>query len=682
MGCLAAASVAWLIIRTGTKPSRITYPCQKAAVANINIFLLVLSAPLLDFGRLKTTLPRGLDSRMITTVLLVGSMLLAFGSVPFTGNSVPIQTNFAPVPLDLQTHNAVSSINSSDLFVVENASGVDGNMDGAVSSLLQLMADHGLPFFKSANQPSGLIGKDDVVIIKVNSQWSQRGGTNTDLVKSIINKIVNHPEGFTGEIVIADNGQYLERSNNDQWWAESNAYNHSQSMVSVVQAFPNYRVSTWLWDTVNSRSVNEYNQGDFTDGYVVNPENPISDFHVSYPKFKTKYGTYISFKNGIWNTATSSYDSGKLKVINVPVLKSHNGFGVSASIKHYMGVLSNSLTDGHGTIFAGSMGTEMAQTRFPTLNILDSIWVNANPIESGSPPCGPDTSYDAASYTNVISASQDPVALDYWASKHILIPAAIAKGYTAYSSLNPDYAPVTSPLTESFHNYLERSMNELKKNGFQVTMNEDEMNVYVSPMLDRSIEQARPSGVTASSYSDGHPPELAIDGVENPSNYWGTNALVPEGHVPQWLKVDLGSPLTINQITTHFYDGAPRTYTYYIEVSNDSSSWTMIVPTKTGSGSVTDTFPQVEARYVRITITANTANPAAHIEEITIYRFILTADINKDGIVNILDIAIVAKAFNSKPGDFNWNQLADIDKNGIVNIVDISRVAKEYGRTA
>jgi hypothetical protein len=132
--------------------------------------------------------------------------------------------------------------------------------------------------------------------------------------------------------------------------------------------------------------------------------------------------------------------------------------------------------------------------------------------------------------------------LDYWASKHILIPAAIAKRYTAYSSLDPDYEPVTGPLTESFHNYLERSMNELKKNGFQVTMNEDEMNVYV-----------RRAGATP--------------------------------------------------------------------------------------------------------------------------------DLNKDGIVNILDITIVAVAFNSKPGNSNWNPTADLDGNSIVNIIDIAIVAEQYGRT-
>lgn len=42
----------------------------------------------------------------------------------------------------------------------------------------------------------------------------------------------------------------------------------------------------------------------------------------------------------------------------------------------------------------------------------------------------------------------------------------------------------------------------------------------------------------------------------------------------------------------------------------------------------------------------------------------------------------MARAFGSRPGDPNWNEIADIDKNGIINILDIAAVAKDYGKTA
>jgi hypothetical protein len=56
-------------------------------------------------------------------------------------------------------------------------------------------------------------------------------------------------------------------------------------------------------------------------------------------------------------------------------------------------------------------------------------------------------------------------------------------------------------------------------------------------------------------------------------------------------------------------------------------------------------------------------------------------DLDSNGIVNIVDIAIVAKSFRSQLGDDNWNQDADLDSNGIVDIVDIAMVAKDIGKT-
>lgn len=59
----------------------------------------------------------------------------------------------------------------------------------------------------------------------------------------------------------------------------------------------------------------------------------------------------------------------------------------------------------------------------------------------------------------------------------------------------------------------------------------------------------------------------------------------------------------------------------------------------------------------------------------------LATDLNKDGAVNIIDIAIVARAFWSKPGDPNWNPMADIaEPYDIINIIDISMVARDFGK--
>ncbi|MDD1676444.1 MAG: DUF362 domain-containing protein, partial [Methanomicrobiales archaeon] len=364
------------------------------------------------------------------------------------------------------------------IFVVE---GTNGN-DGGIESLINLMDAHGnVTFYNSSRSVTegrqGVISRDDVVIIKVNCQWDERGGTNTDLVRGLIRAIVEHPEGFTGEIVIADNGQGQygpEHEGGSLSYRKNNAEDTTQSLQVVADGFAgSARVSTFLWDPITTIRVEEYAAGDPRDGFVVDPvQKERSGLFVSYPKFQTKYGTRISIRDGIWDPATASYDTVHLKIINMPVLKAHAGYGVSAAVKNYMGLTSDKLTGdlgrrSHFAVRYGGMGTEMVETRFPALSIIDAIWVNAHPGE------GPVTSYDRATRLNTIVAGQDPVALDCWAAKHLLMPAAQANGYTDLSLIDPDKRGVGE-----LGNWLSRSLTEIRRGGYPATMDEGEMRVF------------------------------------------------------------------------------------------------------------------------------------------------------------------------------------------------------------
>jgi hypothetical protein len=143
----------------------------------------------------------------------------------------------------------------------------------------------------------------------------------------------------------------------------------------------------------------------------------------------------------------------------------------------------------------------------------------------------------------------------------------------------------------------------------------------LSPVMVKAATQTQipVSSATASSYYSTLTPNQVIDSIETTNNFWGTNGVSTSGQLPQWIQLDLGTPTSINQVITHFYDGDTRTYTYYIQVSTDGSTWTTAVSTKTGNSITTDTFTQTTARYVRLTVTGNTANNAAQIEEIKIY---------------------------------------------------------------
>ncbi len=463
------ASLIWFIFRTGTKPSRVTYPCQRTALANSSI-LLGLSIPLwLTSALTKTKKFTSKNGIILLVLLMIANIVLSssqfLGNLQLAGAADPNQELY----LSLEPMQASSSP-ASNLYVV------NGRPIAHVNELINLMGSNGLLFYKSdtngENQgPNGLIANNDVILIKINSQWNERGGTNTDLLKELIQMIVSHPDNFVGEIVVADNGQaqYGPFGNGGSLnWANNNAEDHSQSAQDVVDIFAvSDRVSTYLWDSITLQSVDEYSDGDMNDGYVVNQTgNTVTGIQVSYPKFQTDLGTYISFKMGIWNPSTESYDGEKLKVINFPVLKSHFIYGVTASMKHYMGVVSAKQTNAHSKVATGGMGTEMVETRFPTLNVLDAIWVNANP------PSGPSTPYEAATRVNVLMASTDPVALDYWASKHVLMQTANLIGHTDTRTIDPDS-------TASFGVWLSLTENEIVDGGYPVTSDENKMNVYV-----------------------------------------------------------------------------------------------------------------------------------------------------------------------------------------------------------
>jgi len=90
--------------------------------------------------------------------------------------------------------------------------------------------------------------------------------------------------------------------------------------------------------------VGEYAQGDSADGYIVSGAAAAAGRPGSpspIPSSRPGLARRISFKLGVWDEANKTYDSERLKVLNVPVLKTHSGYGVTASVKHYMGVVSD-----------------------------------------------------------------------------------------------------------------------------------------------------------------------------------------------------------------------------------------------------------------------------------------------------------------------------------------------------
>jgi hypothetical protein len=141
-----------------------------------------------------------------------------------------------------------------------------------------------------------------------------------------------------------------------------------------------------------------------------------------------------------------------------------------------MGVVSEKITtslgsSSHYSVRKRGLGTEMTQTRYPTLNILDCIWVNSEPLH------GPYTPYSETTKVNMIVAGTDPVAIDYWSSKNILL--RVTPNITAddVKTMNPDYIA-----QGSFGEWLRLSMNEIIRAGYQATVEESKMSIRITQL--------------------------------------------------------------------------------------------------------------------------------------------------------------------------------------------------------
>jgi hypothetical protein len=342
--------------------------------------------------------------------------------------------------------------------------------------LITGMGHRGLKFYRSPIPsveagPDGIIAADDVVVIKINYQWPERGGTNIDVLRGLIRRIVDHPDTFTGEVIVCENAQFNSVQNFDR--ALNNAEDHGLSPHDVVVAFQDlgHNVSHYDWTSIRVTQVAEYSEGDTTSGYILYNYDPQLHGRVSYPKFQAASGTQISLRHGIWDPDSETYDRERLKFINVPVLKSHHAtYGATACVKDYMGVVTGELgTNSHSAIRYGILGELLGEIRLADLNILDCIWINANPYD------GPWTTYAGATRRDELVVSLDPVAADIWAVKNILIPAFLANGYSPpwpYPSADPD-----DPNSE-FREYLDNSMGRIILAGYEVTNDPEQIDVF------------------------------------------------------------------------------------------------------------------------------------------------------------------------------------------------------------
>jgi hypothetical protein len=331
------------------------------------------------------------------------------------------------------------------VFRVDNCPIHDGQLRHVgVDSLLHLLSGNGAKFYRTAKEgvlsgPNGLIAADDVVLLKVNAQWKCRGCTNTDMLRGLIHRILQHPDGFKGEVVIFENGQNrpaaFDGINCDGKKSEYKPFPELVGKVKinaeqedlltidylVKTVFAGKPVTSYLLDPVADVWI--ANDDHKTDGYrrIGEPKTPC----ISYPCFTTAKGNRIELKEGRW---TGSGYAQNIKLIHLSVLKDHAGdIGMTGALKIVYGTLS--MKDGTSAKrHYGDLGSQCArmwtEVRPADLNILDCIWVSFGSTKVNGQGVSGCIGYPPSitSRQNILLAGLDPVSIDYYASKHILFP--------------------------------------------------------------------------------------------------------------------------------------------------------------------------------------------------------------------------------------------------------------------
>ncbi|MBB6675276.1 Bbp16 family capsid cement protein [Cohnella nanjingensis] len=125
--------------------------------------------------------------------------------------------------------------------------------------------------------------------------------------------------------------------------------------------------------------------------------------------------------------------------------------------------------------------------------------------------------------------------------------------------------------------------------------------------------------IVAGSYTQVYNASNANDG--NPSTYWEGAA----NAYPNWIRVDLGSAQTIDQVVLKLPSAwGARTQTLSVQKSADDASYSDVVASgayafNPSGNTVSLTFAATSARYVKINVTVNTGATGGQISELEVY---------------------------------------------------------------
>ncbi|MEX0774419.1 MAG: chitobiase/beta-hexosaminidase C-terminal domain-containing protein [Phycisphaeraceae bacterium] len=110
-------------------------------------------------------------------------------------------------------------------------------------------------------------------------------------------------------------------------------------------------------------------------------------------------------------------------------------------------------------------------------------------------------------------------------------------------------------------------------------------------------------------------PGHAVDGIIDREKYWESH------NGPQSITVDLEQETRISRVDVYTYWDGRRYYQYRVEISTDKQTWSPVADMSKNTTPATNlgyrhTFAPTPARYLRLTMLHNSANPGLHVVEL------------------------------------------------------------------
>jgi hypothetical protein len=343
---------------------------------------------------------------------------------------------------------------------------------------------------------ASVVGPDDVVIIKVSAQWWNQGMTNVAAVKRVIEQVLERP-GFRGEIIVFENTHFrlADGSGLSRAWVHPSERNvdvpgwnklgdlipHFRtrgapvSFVGLIDAGPSALSGDEWHDPGHGAGVyggdgrGPIEAGDPRDGYHWDfgrtfrlRKTWFDDARtpLTWPRFTSPAsGLVVDLQAGVMHRESNRLvaTDRKLTWINLTTANEHASTGFTGACKSTMGVVDMSAgalgtherARGYASVhyfgqgspsanwrMAGPLAQLAQEVRSPDLILSVAEWVAFEPTT----PTAEDMRHSAATcaQTRTVVAGRDPVAIDTWIVRNLMVETPSANRKAHFDLDDPD----------------------------------------------------------------------------------------------------------------------------------------------------------------------------------------------------------------------------------------------------